>query len=95
MSVDEFIAKSSGDESEAKSMLERDPGLLNKQGSDGRTGLMEALSNKNHSLSRWLLSLPRLDTNLGKSSHNSTASIFLVDTVELICNLITVLAFQG
>ena len=73
MSVEEFITKCvAGDESEAKSMVERDPGLHNKQDSEGWTGLMEALRYKRHSLSRWLLSLPGLDTNL-RNKWNDTA----------------------
>ena len=53
-----------GDESKAKSLLERDPGLRNKKNSDGYTGLMVALRYKNHPLSWWLLSLPGLDTSI-------------------------------
>ena len=53
-------------------MVERDPGLLNKQNSQGYTGLMEALMNYLHSLYRWLLSLPGLDTNL-RNGNNVTA----------------------
>jgi len=53
-----------GDKSEAKSMVERDPGLHNKQGRLGVTGPMWAVIFKQHSICRWLLSLPGLDTNL-------------------------------
>ena len=47
-------------------LLERDPGLHNKQDSGGctRTGLMNALCFKEHSVSRWLLSLPGLNTSI-------------------------------
>ena len=61
-----------GDESEAKSMVERDSGLHNQQDTDGETGLMRALLFTRHSLSRWLLSLPGLDTNIS-SKNNFTA----------------------
>ena len=68
-----FIRKCrAGDESEAKSMVERDPRLTNKQDSDGATGLMATLLCKHHSLCRWLLSLPGLDTNL-RDEDNFTA----------------------
>ena len=73
MSVDDFIYKCTrGDESEAKSMVERDPSLPNKPDRNGMTGLMVALYNKRHSLCRWLLSLPGLDTSL-RDEYNSTA----------------------
>ena len=74
MSVQEFItACGAGDESEVKSMVERDPGLYNKQENRyGRTGLIVALNDKQHSLSRWLLSLPGLDTSL-RNRINCTA----------------------
>ena len=69
MSSDEFVNSCRcGKLSEAKSMVERDPGLLNKQRSDGSTGLMCALDNGNHSLCRWLLSLPGLDTNISDNN---------------------------
>jgi len=68
-----FIAKClAGDESEVKSMVERNPGFLNQQDSYGATGLMAALYNERHSLSRWLLSLPGLDTKL-RDEFNYTA----------------------
>ena len=47
-------------------MLDRNPGLLNKQDNHGRTGLMVAVLKRHHSLCRWLLSLPGLDTSLQK-----------------------------
>ena len=73
MSVEEFTDKcDDGEESEAKSMVEEDPGLPNKQDSNGWTGLMAALSSRHHSLCRWLLSLPGLDTSL-RNKYNSTA----------------------
>ena len=53
-------------------MVEKDPSLPNKPGCDGMTGLMMALYNKRHSLCRWLLSLPGLDTSL-RDEYNSTA----------------------
>ena len=59
-----FDACMLGDESKAKSLLARDPGLHNKQDILGNTGLVAALQNKRHSLCRCLLSLPGLDTNL-------------------------------
>ena len=74
MSVGVFFDKCMfGDESEAKFMVERDPGLHNKQGcggdsvlmdSNGYTGLMVALQFERHSLSLWLLSLPGLELSL-------------------------------
>ena len=73
MSVAVFIAKcGAGDESAAKSILEEDPELHNEQDSVGWTGLMMALRNERHSLTRWLLSLPGLDTNL-RERGNETA----------------------
>jgi len=47
-------------------LLDRNPGLLNKQDNHGRTGLMVAVLKRHHSLCRWLLSLPGLDTSLQK-----------------------------
>ena len=77
MSVDVFItACRAGDESEVKSMVERDPGLHNKQNRFGITGLIVALWYKQHSLSRWLLSLPGLDTSL-RDEYNVTARLLL------------------
>ena len=71
--VDEFIeACRSGLESEAKSMVEDDPGLHNKQGYEGNTGLMSALVGTRYSICRWLFSLPGLDTNIC-NKHNITA----------------------
>ena len=71
--VDFVIACYRGDESEAKTLVERDPGLYNKQcEEDGMTGLMIALYFEHHSLCRWLLSLPGLDTSL-RDKGDSTA----------------------
>ena len=53
-------------------MVERDPGLHNKQDRYGNTGLMVALIKKHHSLSRWLLSLPGLETNICDGNSNTS-----------------------
>ena len=52
-------------------MVERDPGLLNKHSYFGYTGLMMAMDNKHHSLTRWLLSQPGLDTSLRTEEHDT------------------------
>ena len=70
--VDFSVACIRGDESEAKTLVERDPGLYNKQDKDGITGLMGALNGEHHSLCRWLLSLPGLDTSL-REEYDHTA----------------------
>ena len=65
MSVEEFTeACARGYEDEAKSMLERNPGLHNMRDTRGYTGLMRALRFEHPTLYRWLLSLPGLDTNV-------------------------------
>ena len=58
---------------EAKSIAEMDPGLHNKQDEEGYTGLMAALAYRCHSLSRWLLSQPGLDTSLSSARQAITA----------------------
>ena len=64
MLVDEFVYMCRpGDESEAKSMVQRFCGLPNIRDRYGNTGLMLALSYKRHFICRWLLSLPGLDIN--------------------------------
>jgi len=68
-----------GDESKAKSLLERDPGLLNSQDSLGYTGLMRAMSSRKYFLCRFLLSLPGLDTNL----HND--DIYSFTALHIAC----------
>ena len=72
--VEEFVsACAAGDVNDAKSLLEKNPGLLNKVLSGiGETGLMVALLRRRHSLSRWLLSLPGLDTSV-RDDDNMTA----------------------
>ena len=92
-SVDQFVyACKNGDESEVKSLLEKDPGLLNKQDGRGRTGLMKALNKEQYSLSRWLLSLPGLDTNfydedsetaLHQACHNASPLDIVTTLVRL------------
>ena len=65
MSVEEFTeACARGYEDEAKSMLERNPGLHNMRDTRGYTGLMRALRFEHPTLYRWLLSLHGLDTNV-------------------------------
>ena len=65
MSVDQFINTCKrGDEAEARSLFKQNEAIHNKQNSEGFTGLMESLGSDHHNLSRWLLSLPGLDTNL-------------------------------
>ena len=65
MTIEEFISACRyGDDNKVRSMVERDPALPNKPDSDGNTGLTVALRYKHHSISRWLLSLPGLDTNV-------------------------------
>ena len=60
-----FAACAAGDEREAKIMVERDPGIINKQDNiNGSTGLMWALLKRRHSFTRWLLSLPGLNINI-------------------------------
>ena len=58
-----------GNESRAKSLYQADPSIVKL---DGWTGLTYALYGEHHSLSRWLLSLPTLDTNICDRS-NETA----------------------
>jgi len=62
-----------GDVREAKSIAEIDPGFHNKQDEEGYTGLMAALTYRCHSLSRWLLSQPGLDTSLSSAIQAITA----------------------
>jgi len=73
MAVDAFTERCKrGEESEAAALLERDPGIQNKLDSYGWTGLMAALGYKRHSLSRWLLSLPGLETNICDGNSNTS-----------------------
>ena len=51
-----------GDKNEAKRLYERNPTILNQKDNYGRTGLMWSLARKQHTVSRWLLGLPGLDT---------------------------------
>merc|ERR1712025_994843 len=74
MSGDKFFSVcANGDEREAKTIVERDPGIINKQDSiNGSTGLMWALWKRHYSFTRWLLSLPGLDVNI-RNVHNDIA----------------------
>jgi len=79
--IDEFIdVCEKGDKSEAKNMVERDPSLCNKQYRVGIsvTGLMWALEYKQHSLSRWLLSIPGLDSNIRNGTNRTALHISCV-----------------
>ena len=58
------MACSRGDEDEAKRLYEQNPATLNQQNSYGETGLMSSLYTKHHSVSRWLLGRPGIDTAL-------------------------------
>jgi len=53
-----------GDESEAMSIAVMDPDVYNKQDVHGGTGLIWTLISELHSLTRWLLAQPGLDTSL-------------------------------
>ena len=53
-----------GNDSEAKSLAEKDPFIHNKLDSHGYTGLIWSLWFKQQSISRWMLSLECLDTNI-------------------------------
>ena len=79
--IDLFIdVCENGDKSKAQNMVERDPSLCNKQYRDGVsvTGLMWALEYKQHSLSRWLLSLPELDANIRNGANRTALHISCV-----------------
>ena len=60
------------DEDEAKSLIKRDPGVFNKKHKTGLSGLTFSLNEGHHSLTRWLLSLPGIDTNYHATTMNVT-----------------------
>jgi len=58
-----FLACIRGDEDEVKRLYEQNPAILNQQDHCGRTGLMGSLY-QHHSISRWLVGRPGIDTAL-------------------------------
>ena len=76
-------------------MLERDPGLHNKQDINGWTGLMWALFNKHHSLCRWLLSLPGLDTNLRNNDNQAVLCLLFWDApLDIVITLVRLSSWE-
>ena len=55
-------ACSRGDEDEVERLYEENPSVLNQQDFLGKTGLMWSVFGKHHSVSRWLLGRPGIDT---------------------------------
>ena len=62
-----------GDEDEVKRLYDQNPAIHNQQDFDGWTGLMVSLANKHHSVSRWLLGRPGIDTFQTTSYYGTTA----------------------
>lgn len=54
-----------GDETEARAMYKKDPEVINQTDDYeiDRTGLIKSLVSKHYSITRWLLSLPGINTN--------------------------------
>ena len=76
-----------GDEDEVKSLVMQDPGILN---SKGINGLMLSMGVGHHSLGRWLLSLPGIDTN--HRSRNGATTLHLAMTLGYPLDIVITLA---
>ena len=74
MSACQFVAAcEAGEEEEALDLFERDTAVLNHRNCNGYTGLMRALNYNRHSLVRWLLLLPELNTTVTDQNRYSLA----------------------
>ena len=95
---DELSACSEGDKDEVKRLYELNPAILNQQDSFGWTGLMLSLSNKHHSVSRWLLGRPGIDTTATDAEDNDTALHFACrrpTPLEIVAQLAELSRRQG
>jgi len=75
MSTNKFIKYClNGGQAEAMSICQDDPRIINEQDLQfGGTGLMASLAKEQHSITRWLLSLPWLDATLRTKKFNFSA----------------------
>ena len=94
MTVEQFVgACGNGDAILAKLLYDQDPGLLNRRSRDydNDTGLLASLRNLDCSLSRWILSPPKLDTTMCSICGNMTALHMASEWVSLPLDILITL----